>query len=104
MTGAPIVSEILGDDPDLMPLVERFVARLPVAVTKIRTQFDAGNWQELREAAHDLKGTSGNLGFPTLMELAHQIEQSAVNQSVDTAAKLIDDLELLLGRVRVQAA
>lgn len=100
MTETPIYSDLLDEEPDLEPIVSRFVARLPELVTTLQQAVQKTDWSHLREAAHDLKGTSGNLGFPELMRLANSIEQQALCRTSVELERLLSELDNLRLRIR----
>jgi HPt (histidine-containing phosphotransfer) domain-containing protein len=103
MNTAPIVSELLDEEPEMLPLVERFVTGVPEHVARLRLHFQRGEWERLRDAAHELKGTAGNMGFPSLMKLADGIEKRAAKQSPDDLANLLSETEAVSARIRSHA-
>lgn len=100
MTDSPIHSDLLAEEPDLAPIVDSFVARLPSMVASLKAAWRSADWLHLREAAHELKGTSGGLGFPQLMHVADQIEAKAKLQTADNLDHLIAEFDALCARVR----
>ena len=70
----PIVST-LSLDPDMIELVEIFVAEVPDKVERIVSFEASQNWPELKRAAHQLKGSAGGYGFDCLAPTCQQLEQ-----------------------------
>ena len=96
---APIRSELLAEEPELLPIIDSFVGRLPSMVAHLKQAWQKNEWQQLREAAHELKGTSGGLGFPQLMQVADQIEAKARAQTSSGLDTLIAEFDALCARV-----
>lgn len=99
MNESLIYSDLLAEEPDLEPIVRNFVSRLPSMVTNLKQSWQQTDWQQLREAAHELKGTSGGLGFPQLMRIADEIEIKAKTQTRDGLDHLIAAFETMCARV-----
>ena len=71
----PIISSF-ASDPDMLELVEIFVSEVPDKVDRIRNCESSQNWDELKRAAHQLKGSAGGYGFDALTPVADQLERS----------------------------
>ncbi|MEA1950355.1 MAG: Hpt domain-containing protein [Planctomycetota bacterium] len=69
----PIYST-LGSDPDLGELVELFVDEMPERVQNITNLLEQSDWEELRRAAHQLKGAAGSYGFDAISPTAAVVE------------------------------
>jgi len=63
------------DDPDMSGIVESFVSELPDRVGAMNAALAAGQLEQLRVLAHQLKGAAGGYGFPRLGEAAALIDQ-----------------------------
>ena len=70
----PIISSLLADEPGMLDLIQRFVAKLPNYIEIINEAYNSKNWEDLRRSIHDLKGTGGNYGFDELHKLMQDIE------------------------------
>jgi two-component system, sensor histidine kinase LadS len=99
MNRVPIYSTILDDEPDLAPVVGRFVARLPAFLDDLDQAWQQQDWARLRDVAHELKGAAGNLGFPLLMRSAALIETDARNQNSDGIGPLLAELRDVAERI-----
>ena len=73
---AEVIYSILGGDPDLGELVGMFVDEMPDRVSNIQTLLEARDWEELRRAAHQLKGAAGSYGFETISPFAARVEDA----------------------------
>ena len=102
MNNNPIYSTILKDEPELAPIIGRFVATLPALVDKLSLAWQQLDWARLSGAAHDLKGTAGNLGFPLLMRIAAVIETNATRQNAEGMEQLVSELRQMAARIAVE--
>jgi len=71
----PIHSEY-ESDPDMMEIVVEFVAELKDRIATLESLHAAGDLDELRVLAHQLKGAGGGYGFPQITEVAGVLEAS----------------------------
>ena len=51
------------DDPDMVDIVNLFVAGLPERASSLRTAMADGRHDDLKRLAHQLKGAAGGYGF-----------------------------------------
>ncbi len=72
----PIYST-LAHDPDLAEIVDMFVAELPERVAILLQRLERREWNDLRRAAHQLKGAGGSYGFASITASAGRLEQLA---------------------------
>jgi HPt (histidine-containing phosphotransfer) domain-containing protein len=94
----------LGGDPDLVEIVALFVDEMPARISAIATLLADGNWDDLRRAAHQLKGSAGSYGFPAISPLAAKVEDDVRNGQPEEAIRAaVDDLLGLCDRVRAGA-
>ncbi len=77
-TTEPLYST-LADDPDLCDIVVMFVDEMPDRVDNLLAQLESGNWEELRRAAHQLKGAAGSYGFDAISPSAARLEDGLRN-------------------------
>ncbi|MDA0282606.1 MAG: ATP-binding protein [Planctomycetota bacterium] len=79
----PLVSDF-ADDADMCEIIEMFIDGLEERLETIRKAFDDRNFTTVSGIAHQLKGAAGGYGYPTLSELAFDVEQKAkTNQPED---------------------
>jgi HPt (histidine-containing phosphotransfer) domain-containing protein len=72
---AQAVRSEFADDPDMSGIVGQFVSELPDRVQSMNAALAAGQFEQLRVLAHQLKGAAGGYGFPRLGEAAALIDQ-----------------------------
>jgi HPt (histidine-containing phosphotransfer) domain-containing protein len=68
---------------EFIELVDIFVTSADEDIQKLRDAFAANNIDAVKEAAHSLKGSSGNMGFQKISENAAMIEQNARKGSIE---------------------
>ena len=89
---APVYST-LGSDPDLGELVEIFVDEMPLRAQKMIDLFEDAKWEELRRAAHQLKGAAGSYGFLEISPLAAILEDNIhASQGEDEIRQTLETL------------
>lgn len=87
-----LVSLLADDGEKTFQLLNKYVDRLSSTLDKVDDLINEKDWDTLSEQLHQLKGTSGNFGYPTLSSLAEKMEQHTVEKKHD--ALLNDMLEL----------
>lgn len=96
----PIVSHLLETEPDMADIVEEFIHLcLPQLINDIHDFADGRDWQRMAEVVHDLKGVSGNYGFPLLSNMARLIEINLSQGNTDFAVNMLSDLDQLMIRI-----
>ncbi len=96
-----LVSE-LEDDPDMTELIEGFTRGLPAQAQRLEDALDANDREAVRRLAHQLKGSAGGYGFPTITEAAARLEQVA--REGETLAQALADVCDLCRRARAASA
>jgi PAS domain S-box-containing protein len=83
----PLVSEY-ANDPEILEILEIFIESLNGRIESIDTLFIDEDWLELADVAHQMKGAAGGYGFPTITEVAAEVERlSSAMETSDTQAK-----------------
>ncbi len=72
---APLYSTLSGD-PDLGAIVEMFVEEIPERVDNLIRCLNRGDWEQMRRAAHQLKGAAGSYGFAPITSGAASLEDT----------------------------
>lgn len=63
------------DDPDMGQIVQMFVQEMPQRVQQLSSAWDRHDLASLRRLTHQLKGSGGGYGFPTISESAGKVEE-----------------------------
>lgn len=98
-----IGSELVRDDPDFADLVAQFVEGLNDRLNVMENALGEADFETLRAAAHQLKGSGGGYGYPLLTEHAGQLEQLATHRELDDCLAAVDTLKKICSRVVVDA-
>lgn len=79
--GEPIHSE-LASDPEMLELIELFVAEMPEKIQQLSNAWASADRQAIESLAHQLKGCSGGYGYGIVGAAASRLE-SAVKKPHD---------------------
>ncbi len=88
---SPIYSTV-ADDPCLGPIVEAFVASIPLRIAELVTLVARHDWVGVQQLAHQIKGAAASYGFPQITFAAALLEQAVRTQ---------EDAETILERFHV---
>lgn len=77
------IRSALADDPELQPLVARFIQSARTGGEQILQACEAGDLDRVRDLVHQLKGSGGSYGFPILAEGCRQLEAACREESRD---------------------
>ncbi len=93
----------LGLEPEeFTELVELFVETADDDLSKLNAALEANDVKQASDAAHSLKGSSGNLGFMEISEVARVVEEKARGGAIDGLEDSISQLNEKLDVVRKQ--
>jgi HPt (histidine-containing phosphotransfer) domain-containing protein len=84
----PLLSDYAGD-PDMAELITEFVEAMPARSESILEAYRTRDADTLKRLTHQLKGSAGGYGFPTVGTAAGAIEH-ALKTALDPAAALAD--------------
>ncbi len=101
-SASPLVSE-LANEPDLAEILQTFVEELPQRIAALNDALGREDYQTIARLAHQLKGAAGGYGFPSITEVAAQLEKTAALQrDLSKLATEINELAVLCGRARAR--
>ncbi len=92
----------LYDDADLVELVEMFVSQLPERLASMQDAFERSNISELRQYAHQLKGSGGSHGFPILTDKAAELENHCKAEMIEGIRVSLAELAQLIPCLKVR--
>ena len=95
----PIYSSLLIDEPNLEDIVNKFVYYLPEKLKYIEELVEHKDWHALTESVHELKGTSGNMGFIEIYDTLVELEQVIREEQYVQIAYYLNSLRALMSRV-----
>ena len=90
------------EEDEYLEIVELFVETGTSDLDKLQSAIEKGDKEEAANAAHSLKGASGNLGFTDFYDAAKLIEQKARSDS-DSLVNIVEDVKLLREKMDVIA-
>lgn len=100
-TTAEYLYSCFGTDPTLQDIVALFVEEMPNRIETIVRQLEAGQWEELRRAIHQLKGSAGSHGFEEISPCAADAEQAILRGAPEEQIRqAVEELLELCRRVR----
>src|SRR5207237_10860955 len=88
-----------GESDSVQELAEAFQFETPPLLEVLRQAAAEGQPEQLKRAAHNLKGSSNNLGARTMATLSTELETIGKNGTVERAEELITRLEQEYQRV-----
>ncbi len=97
----PIPSELVREDPSFADIVIEFVDGLEDRVRAMEEAINQSDFEALRTAAHQLKGSGGGYGYPDLSTTSAELEQYAKAEGLEGCQNVLNDLKSLCGRVVV---
>jgi PAS domain S-box-containing protein len=93
------------DDPEMKPLVARFVAALPARIAELRAEAEVAGSTTLPRLVHQLKGAAGGYGFAPITAAAAELERILLADGDRTAVtRSIDELDRVCSRARAGTA
>jgi CheY-like chemotaxis protein/HPt (histidine-containing phosphotransfer) domain-containing protein len=88
------------DLPDLAELIRRFLERGDGHVSDLAAAVDGGDPEEIRQAAHRIKGSTRTLGAELCGAVAERIEMAAAASDVAEARRRLPELEIVFSLSR----
>ena len=98
-----VVSKLLEEEPELYPVVEKFVRTLFVRLKKMVADFAKQDFTSLALDAHWLKGAAGTVGFHVFTEPAKRLEMSAKSRSASDIAATLKEIVKLAEAIQIDA-
>ena len=92
----PIGSDLVQEDPSFTDIVVRFVEGLTDRMEKMEQAIRASDFEALRVAAHQLKGSGGGYGYPSLTDKARAVEDATKADDMETARLALNELQVLI--------
>lgn len=77
-------------DTEFPTLVQTFIQDSAVRVADLRDAFARGHQDDVRKAAHSLKGASANLGLLVLAEECRELEEAARDGRLEGGAGRVE--------------
>jgi CheY-like chemotaxis protein len=96
-----LLKETIGPDAGemLAQMLPLFFEEAQALIAALKEAIKAGDLQELKKAAHTLKGSSASLGLISLATISRTLEEMVRQKRMDEAAQKLKQLEIEYGRV-----
>jgi CheY-like chemotaxis protein len=75
----PVLHSELATDPDMLDLIDAFLSGFSQKIQLLGEFCQQGRFDELAVLAHQMKGSSGGYGYPTISHAAKNVELKARN-------------------------
>lgn len=98
----PIYSTLPMNKAKFRDIVERFVECLDERFERIEQTIERGNFEELADLGHWLKGASGNCGFSQISTAGMKLEETARNHDRTASNQTLRELREMKDRIVVQ--
>lgn len=98
----PIPSDLVSQDASFADLVQEFVDGLDQRMEDMNKALTEGDFQSIKHLAHQLKGSGGGYGYPSLTKLASEIEQHSLAEAIPACQQGLDELKVMISRVVVK--
>jgi histidine phosphotransfer protein HptB len=94
----PIIVTVAKDLEDLVPT---FMKNRGKELETLRNALAAGEFEQLRQIGHRMKGVGNSYGFEKVSQLGHHIEDRAKAADRDALAASIEEYAGYLARVQI---
>lgn len=94
------LAENLGlDEDEFLELVDLYLETCSTDIVKLESAVHQSNIQRVVELSHSLKGSSGNLGFMDIFEVAKGIEERARNDVIAGAESSVQSIKEMIEQI-----
>lgn len=96
----PIRNSLLEKNPQMKGIVEKFLPRLDQQLNSMEAALQAGDFDQLAQLAHWLKGSGGTVGYDVFTEPAAQLEEYAKSNDGHNATQWLARIQGYAMRIR----
>ena len=90
----------LNDEEFIGELIDVFLDDSPNQLDALRRAVESRRGTLAAEAAHRLKGASGNMGAESLSALCHRLEECGLEEQLEPMQPLVDQVDQEFARVK----
>ena len=94
----PIIS-LYSDQPEYDNIIALFIQSLPNIAQNIQYYGQSKEWENMRKLIHQVKSSSGGLGFPLLSEIAGKLEFQIVSERYIEVNELSHEINTVIKRI-----
>ena len=91
-----------GQDDALREIIDLFLEQTHEQISQLNEAVDKNDTETTGNIAHQLKGSSANLGARRLSDAFSRLEQSAKDNDLSQAANLLELIRVTFNRTRIQ--
>ena len=92
------------EEDEFFEMVELFIEISASDLSRLQSAINEENAEKVIEAAHSIKGASGNMGFMDMFEVAGELEKRARDNSLEGTAESAQELKKKLDEIAEFAA
>lgn len=92
----PIVSSVITDSPELLPLINDFLGGIDQYLSKIERAAEIKHWDALGKSAHETAGVAGMYGYPALSVLAKKLQHQAESKNPNDFGQIILEIKEII--------
>ena len=89
---AQLLDRLFGDEALACELVREFLQDFLRVLEKVRGAIRSGDFEEVAQGAHSMKGMAANLGAPVLRRISFEIESAGKNAQAELLPALFDQV------------
>ena len=91
-----------GEPEVLTEILQMFLREAPPRIERLRNAWTTGNIEEMRRAAHSLKGSAGNIGAHALHAVCTELDDRGRSGDVAPIPALVDALGVEFDKVKIE--
>ncbi|MCG8311601.1 MAG: PAS domain S-box protein [Pseudomonadales bacterium] len=92
-----------GDKATYVRELRKFLERLETEVVPMQRNLEKADFKSLSEAAHKLKGVSGNLSVTSLQQIFEQLENEAIEKNLNDCSNRLHSICTLVRQLKSEA-
>jgi len=92
------------EEDEFFEMVELFLEASTSDLSRLESAIIEENAEKVMEAAHSIKGASGNMGFMDIFVVAREVEKRARDNGLEGIAESAQELKKKLDEIAVLAA
>jgi len=94
-----LFNELTSKDPRFKPMADQFIDKLVTVVPAMQTAISAGDFKNLAQHAHWLKGSGGSVGFKAFTRPAEKLENAANAEDIPSMSEPMEKIQQLTNRL-----
>lgn len=87
------------EEDEFLELVELYIETCSADLVKLESAVQQSNIQGIIELSHSIKGSSGNLGFMNVFDMAKEIEDNARDNVIEGAVSSVQSIKEMVKQI-----